>query len=88
MIDKIIGFGWGFIIAFLSFDYISDDIDIKWWAWAMLFTFMTIVNLCLSIYSFITDYKAMAETGWSVGKKIYMWTSNKWKNQYVSKSTD
>ena len=45
MIDKIIGFGWGFIIAFLSFDYISDDIDIKWWAWAMLFTFMAIVNL-------------------------------------------
>lgn len=32
------------------------------------------------MYTFISDYRAMAETGWSFSKKLHMWSSNKWKH--------
>lgn len=78
MIDKIVGFLWGLVVASISFDFISDDINIHGWIWVLLVLFVLIISAIFEIYSFITDYKAMAETGWSFGKKLYMWASKKW----------
>lgn len=85
MINKIIGFLWGVVISALVYDYYTPEINIAWQIWAILILFIAITDMCFGIYSFITDYKSMAKTGWSTGKKVYMWASNKYKMNMPTK---